>query len=204
MNVLIVSCSQRPNSQSSRISDDLKKRLQNLDTAITARVVELLPETLPLWNPEVFSTPSLLSKWTLLADLLRESSALIFVVPEWGGMAPPAIKNLLLFASQKEVGHKPCLLCAISSSRGGAFPISELRTSGYKNNRILMLPEHLIIRDCEKQNLNQEPKDDDARYLQTRVDKTLELLLEYSKIMQPMRESKIFIDYMAAYSNGMS
>ena len=31
---------------------------------------------------------------------------------------------------------------------GGTYPISELRLSSYKNNRMCYLPEHLIVRNC--------------------------------------------------------
>ena len=39
------------------------------------------------------------------------------MTPEWAGMVTPGLKNLLLFATSKEVGHKPALVVGVSSSR---------------------------------------------------------------------------------------
>ena len=45
-----------------------------------------------------------------------------------------------------EFAHKPGLIVSISSGNGGAYPISELRSSSYKNSHILWIPENIIIR----------------------------------------------------------
>ena len=54
-----------------------------------------------------------------------------FVVPEYGGMATPNSKIFLVF-NNGELFHKPGLIVSISSGNGGAYPVSELRSSSYK------------------------------------------------------------------------
>ena len=68
-------------------------------------------------------------------------------------MATPGVKNFLLNCTADEVGHKPALIVTVSATRGGSYPVAELRMSGYKNNRLTWLPEHVIVQHVE-QNLN--------------------------------------------------
>jgi NAD(P)H-dependent FMN reductase len=58
--------------------------------------------------------------------------------------------NFMNYCGVEDVAHKPALLVSVSSGRGGAFPINQMRQLGYKNNRIMYLPEHLIVRSVEK------------------------------------------------------
>ena len=65
-------------------------------------------------------------------------------------MVPAALKNFfLLWAATGELSHKPALPCAVSAGEGGAYVISELRMSSYKNNRLCWLPEQLIARQVK-------------------------------------------------------
>ena len=60
------------------------------------------------------------------------------------------MKNFfLLWAATGELSHKPALPCAVSAGEGGAYVISELRMSSYKNNRLCWLPEQLIARQVK-------------------------------------------------------
>ena len=63
--------------------------------------------------------------------------------------ARSAEKFFLLWAATGELSHKPALPCAISAGEGGAYVISELRMSSYKNNRLCWLPEQLIARQVK-------------------------------------------------------
>ena len=67
-------------------------------------------------------------------------------MPEYGGMATPNSKTFLVF-NNGELFHKPGLIISVSSGTGGAYPISELRSSSYKNSHIMWIPEHIIIRN---------------------------------------------------------
>ena len=82
------------------------------------------------------------------------------VVPEYGGMSTPNSKNFFLlfnfffffffFLLNGELFHKPGLIVSISSGNGGAYPISELRSSSYKNSHIMWIPENIIIRNVNQ------------------------------------------------------
>ena len=72
-----------------------------------------------------------------ISDSLSSSDGFIIVVPEYGGMATPNAKNFFLLFNNGELFHKPGLIISISSGTGGAYPISELRSSSYKNSHIL-------------------------------------------------------------------
>ena len=65
-------------------------------------------------------------------------------MPEYGGMATPNSKIFLL-CNKGELCHKPGLLIAISSGNGGSYPISELRSSSYKNTHIMWIQKILLI-----------------------------------------------------------
>ena len=84
-----------------------------------------------------------------MSKKLIKSQGFVLVVPEYGGMASPNSKNLFLLANNGEFFHKPGLIVSISSGLGGAYPISELRSSSYKNSHIMWIPENIIIRNVE-------------------------------------------------------
>ena len=65
-------------------------------------------------------------------------------------MATPIAKNFFLICNKGELAHKPGLIVSISSGNGGAYPVSELRSSSYKNTHIMWIPEQIIIRNVEQ------------------------------------------------------
>jgi len=80
----------------------------------------------------------------------------------------------------------------VSASRGGSYPVAELRMSGYKNNRLCWIPEHVIIHHAE-QNLNApdgatEIGKEDAAQRQ-RIRYALRVLEEYGKALKLVRAS---------------
>ena len=91
------------------------------------------PQPPRLWQGD----SPLASLWKPYRDRMRRADGFVIISPEWAGMVPPGLKNILLFAGPREVGHKPALIVAVSASRGGSYPVNELRTSGNKNSRIL-------------------------------------------------------------------
>jgi hypothetical protein len=127
-------------------------------------------------------------------------------------MATPAIKNFFLLASKGELAHKPALLVAISSSRGGAFPIAELRASSLKNTGIVYLPEHLILRNSSlhaiEANLSltgsfaPNSVAEEQAYLAKRIDFAVRVLGAYAESMTPMRNKHG--DLFHSYPFGMS
>ena len=96
-------------------------------------VIALAHVDVPVWAEDM---PSSAGDLPQIKQTLAASDAIVLIVPEWAGMCPSQVKNLLLHLNGAEVGHKPCLIVTVSVGAGGAFPVSEIRMSGYKNNHI--------------------------------------------------------------------
>ncbi|MEN0106675.1 MAG: NAD(P)H-dependent oxidoreductase [Pseudomonas sp.] len=196
VSIALIVGSSRANSQSAKVAAYLGQRLQALGLCAAPQVIDLARSPLPLWPGE-----DLNGVWNDHAQVLREADAVVVLAPEWHGMAAPAIKNLFMFAGYRELGHKPALLVSISSGQGGAYPLSEMRASSYKNNRVCYLPEHLIVRQVESvMNAGEAHSSDDQRIRQ-RADWTLQMLAHYAQAMQPLR-GLITMDN-AEFANGM-
>jgi len=188
MKITIISGSHRQESQSDRVAQYIKSTLEARN--VEAEVVSLAKNPLPLWDEGVWGNgPKWEKLWTPIAKMLQNSSAFVIVTPEWAGMVPPGLKNLLLLCSPSEVGHKPALIVSVSAGIGGSYPVAELRLSSYKNNRLVYLPEHVIVRDV-KSLLNGDtasgPRDEEVR---ARLAYSLNLLEEYARALVSVRES---------------
>ena len=120
---------------------------------------------------------------------MRKADGFVIISPEWAGMVPPGLKNLLLFAGPKEVGHKPALIVAVSASRGGSYPVNELRTSGYKNSRMVYIPEHVLVQDVADVLAGETPASDRDAWLRRRIEFADRILLDYAKALIPIRSS---------------
>ena len=197
LNIVLVAGSSRSNSQSGKVARFLRQRLIELghSSLELCTVIDLGLGPLPLW-PSDDSGP-----WGQYAERLQVADALIIVAPEWNGMACPAIKNFFIYASKAELAHKPGLLVGVSSGLGGAYPISELRASSYKNCRLCYIPEHLIVRHAEQVLNDGSASHDDDQRLRPRIDYALDILNKYAQALQPVRAS---IDLShPAFANGM-
>ena len=202
MHVVLVSGSHRQNSQSLRITTYLAARLTKLPDSPSTDIIELTGNPLPLWDESMWKAGSPLQKqWEPYAKRLQAADGLVIVSLEWNGMVPAGLKNFFLYATPNEIGHKPGLLVGVSAARGGAYPVSELRSSSYKNTMICYLPQHLIVREAEKMFEGDTPSGPDDDYMRGRADFSLRLLLEYTKAFKPMRESGTVFD--KKYANGM-
>ena len=201
MKYTIVSSSPRSQSQSLKISRFIEQALKKLPGA-TSWLLDLSGNPLPLWDESIWQGAEPWQKtWEPIKSQLQSSDGFIFVVPEWSGMVPPGLKNLFLLSSAYEFGHKPALIVAISASRGGSYPVTELRLSSYKNTRLLYLPEHLILREVEKLFNPGTPEIEDDIYLRTRLDYCLQLLDQYAQALCKVRSSGV-IDHKS-FPNGM-
>ena len=127
--------------------------------------------------------------WGPTAQKLRESDALVVISPEWAGMVPPALKNFMLLCSTAEVAHKPALIVSVSAGIGGSYPVNELRISSYKNNRLLYIPEHVIVRNVGAVLHGESARDEADASIRKRIDYALGVLVEYSKALLQVRES---------------
>ncbi|WP_324734485.1 NADPH-dependent FMN reductase [Pseudomonas paeninsulae] len=197
LNIALVAGSGRNNSQSGKVARFLRQRLMQLEqtTDELSCVIDLGLAPLPLWPAEDAGP------WNLYSKQLSNADAIVIVAPEWNGMACPAIKNFFIYASKTELAHKPGLLVGVSSGAGGAYPISELRASSYKNCRLCYVPEHLIVRQVEKVLNSPEPSSEDDQRLRGRIDYDLDILGKYARALKPVRAS---IDMSnPAFANGM-
>ena len=188
MKISIISASHRANSQSKKISDFLHNHLLNIKSGLDIYDIDLADKSLPLWSPDKNKGESVWGgTWNSISDNLSKSDWFILVVPEYGGMATPAAKNIFLLCGNGEFAHKPGLIVSVSSGNGGAYPISELRMSSYKNTHIMWIPENIIIRNVEEFNPGAHG-DNIPEWLDDRIDYVLKLLLTYALNMKPIRE----------------
>ena len=126
MHIAIVVGSHRKDSQSSRVGAYIAKDLARIDPSLSIDTIDLADNPLPLWDESLWQGDSnLATQWKPFRDRMRTADGFVIISPEWAGMVPPGLKNLLLFAGPKEVGHKPALIVAVSASRGGSYPVNE-------------------------------------------------------------------------------
>ena len=190
MQIAIVVGSHRKESQSSRVGAFIASDLARIDPSVTVDTIDLAGNPLPLWDESVWQGSSeLAALWKPYRDRMRRADGFVIIAPEWAGMVPPGLKNLLLFAGPKEVGHKPAMIVAVSASRGGSYPVNELRTSGYKNSRLVYIPEHVLIHDVNDMLLGATPASDRDAWLRRRIEFADRILLEYAKALAPIRTS---------------
>ncbi|MGE6469914.1 NADPH-dependent FMN reductase [Serratia proteamaculans] len=192
MDITIVTGSHRRESNSRHVANYIANILQRKghDTYI----IDLAETDIPLWSEDLETNEE---KWSSLREChkkLAKSQAIIIVSPEWSGMAPPMLKNFLLLCEAEHVGHKPALLVGVSSGIGGAYPIHELRSSGYKNNHICYLPDHIIVRNANDALRSSQADGDYEHSLRGRINYQLELLLQYATALAQVRDSGV-IDY---------
>ena len=188
MNISLIAASHRENSQSKKITDIIEAKLKIFDKLIKISVIDLASTNIPFWSPEKKKGKGVWSDtWKNVSNTLANSSGFILVVPEYGGMATPQAKNLFLLCDKGELAHKPGLIVSVSSGNGGAYPITELRSSSYKNTHIMWIPENIIIRNVEEFNPGNHG-DKIPEWLDDRIDYVLELLLAYVTNMIPLRK----------------
>jgi NAD(P)H-dependent FMN reductase len=188
MKISIISASHRTNSQSKKISDIIHNNLLNIKSDLDIYDLDLADKLLPLWSPDKKNGQGVWGDaWNSISNNLNKSEGFILVVPEYGGMATPSAKNIFLLCGNGELAHKPGLIVSISSGNGGAYPISELRMSSYKNTHIMWIPENIIIRNVEEFNPGSHGNNI-PEWLDDRIDYVLKLLLAYASNMKPLKE----------------
>lgn len=192
MRIAIIVGSHRLGSESTRVGAFLAAALHRLDATVDVDTIDLAGNPIPLWDASAWQPDSTLAAaWKPFRDRLRKADGLVVITPEWAGTVPPGVKNLLLLAGAKEVGHKPGLIVAVSSGRGGAYPVAELRVSGTKNNRLLWIPEQVLVQDVGEVLHGSEPAGDRDAWLRRRIDFALGILLAYTKALGPVRDSGV-------------
>jgi NAD(P)H-dependent FMN reductase len=181
MKYCILSSSGREGSQSHRIALIVQQLLAQLQSC-EADVVDLANVTPASWDPwDPASQTEALQRVSAACDA---ADALVFVVPEWGGMAPPVLKYVLQHLTDGQISHKPGMLIGISSGASGTYPIAELRAFGFKNSHLVLVPHHVIMR-----NINETQDSARGTEQMTRLSIALRELTIYADALAPVRQT---------------
>jgi NAD(P)H-dependent FMN reductase len=202
MKISIISGSHRKNSESEKVARYIIKEIHS-KLAFLTHFVSLAENPIPLFDEDFFNPNSAKwnKAWAPIAQELQSSDGIIIISPEWHGMVPSGLKNFLLLSSAKELGHKPGLIVSVSAGTGGAYPVLELRSSGYKNSRICYIPEHVIVRDCTHVLNHDTPESKNDTDMRERIEYALNIFAQYMKALKLVRDSGT-IDH-ANFPNGM-
>jgi len=188
MKLVIVSGSQRNNSESAKVAAYITstanqfKRVQH---------IELCKYQLPFWDGDDESKSAPGCDWPLISEALIEADAFVLITPEWDGMVTPILKNFLMMCTHDDTAHKPALLVSVVSGISGAYPIAELRMNGCKNNKLIAIPDHLIIRnvgDVLNAGTDNMPISERDHSIRHRIGYSLHTLLQYSHALGQVRQ----------------
>ena len=192
MKIFVLSGSHRREAQSLKVANYIRGTLTTGPAPAEVFLYSLSGNPLPLWDETTGGAPDEL--WDSISRELKAADALVVVTPEWSGMATPGVKNFLLNCTADEIGHKPGLIVTVSATRGGSYPVAELRMSGYKNNRLSWIPEHVIVQHVER-NLNSPDGttglEKEDQLIRARLHYALRVLAEYGKALKAVRASGV-------------
>lgn len=209
MHFFILSWSHRPVSQTTKVAEYVDHTIKALFPDTTTFLFNLKNNPLPLRNDRFRDHESEEYKQFMqttrspIQEHLKNADGLVVLSPERSWMATPAVKNFFLYCSPRELANKPALLMSVSASRGGRYPIAELRMSSYKNTQLVYIPQHVIV-DHVKEVLNHTALEADEkadRYIRNRIQYSLRMLHEYMKALRQVRASGV-LD-LETYPNGM-
>jgi NAD(P)H-dependent FMN reductase len=209
MNIVVVSGSSRPQNQSLKIASWAQQKLQasGADVFLVDLHQHILPTETNLDVLNLNDAPDALKAWMPIRKQLQQADGFLFVVPEWNGMAPPALMNFMLHAAADEtkpLAHKPIMLWGVSSTKyGGAYPLAQVHSFGMKNAMGFYTPNHVVIRNVNDvfNDVEPAPNSKEDAYLQKRAQHSLQVLLQYARSLAPMR-AQSDIDLLA-YPNGL-
>lgn len=204
MNLVIISASQRTQSQSVKVANYIAESVTGYEKVTH---FELCQYNLPLWDGTPIGKSAEQSDWPLLNEQISQADAFIMITPEWSGMASPLLKNLLLMCSGQDTAHKPVLLVAVSGGISGVYPIAELRMNAFKNNKLVAIPDHLIIRNVGEvlNSDNDSALSERDTNIRDRIGYSLHVLAHYSETLKVLRTKLSMHPYTneETYSNGM-
>ena len=199
MKISLISTSHREKSQSVRVSTILENVILKINKKINCYKLDMYKSKIPLWTSNRKENIKFWEKdFKNISNELATSDGFIMIVPEYGGMATPNSKNMFLLFNNGELFHKPGLIVSISSGNGGSYPISELRSSSYKNSHIMWIPENIIIRNVEQFSPGKHGELIPT-WIDNRIKYSCDLLLKYSEYLKPIQK---YIN-RKDFSNGM-
>lgn len=202
MKILIVSGSQRESSKSCAVSAYIQNNILQSMQGIESTILDLscYPFLLDHYGTGRDNAEQLIQNKEIVLKQLYACDAVIFVAPEWGGMIPPALVNLLLLSANGSagglpLGHKPAFAVGISASSGGSNPVSLLKAYAAKNTHLTWLPLHAIIHNVEEFLALDWQPDLENRFsqVQSRLLVGLKSLVIYANQLMGVREELVHL-----------
>ena len=204
MNILVVSSSQRNESKSFDVAKYIQNNILDDMQDVDSSILDLSQYPFLLDHYGISrededqegkgDAASLASNKDNVLSQLYACDAVVFIAPEWGGMIPPALVNLLLLtangsANGLPLGHKPAFAVGVSASGGGSNPISLLKGYAAKNSHLTWLPLHAIIQNVDNFLAHPwEPQSDNLfSQVQSRLFVGLKSLTIYAKQLSSVR-----------------
>ncbi|WP_448567838.1 NAD(P)H-dependent oxidoreductase [Thalassotalea ganghwensis] len=200
MEILIISGSQRAQGNSIKVADYLQTHMMSTLENANSSILDLsqYEELLKHYGSGVDDNSLLNEQKQQVLDQLYRCDAVVFIAPEWGGMIPPALVNLILLTANGSagglpLGHKPAFAVGISASSGGSNPISMLKAYAAKNSHLTWLPLHAIITNVEQflQAPWQPEASDRISQVQSRLQVGIEALVIYAERLIGAREKLV-------------
>ena len=206
MKICIVSGSQQLNSNSSKLAALFQTQLHSMKVDTSILNLAEYPSLLHHYGFETSDKPDLADDKTQVLSQLYEADGFVIISPEWGGMLPPALTNLLLLSANGSanglpMAHKPAFAVGVSASAGGSNPISLLKAYSAKNSHLVWLPCHLVVQNVESFLATDWQPSGDSRVeqVQSRMDVGIQTLITYSRQLQPVRESLTLLSQTHPY-----
>lgn len=192
MNITVISGSPRANASSLNVGNYVNEQLNQHENT-ESQVLDLHKCQLELWSESAPMNEE-------AKKIIERAQGYVFVVPEWHGMVPPALKNIFYYFNQL-FSHKPAYIIGVSSGSGGRYPITELRSSTYKNSQINYIPINTVI-DRVNDVINQEGEiNAECNFIAQRIDEGLQYLRAYTEALTDVRQTDIFKE--KRFTNGM-
>jgi NAD(P)H-dependent FMN reductase len=197
-----VSSSQRENSKSKEIAKYLQTNILNSIQDVKSSILDLslYPFLLDHYGTGRDDSTSLANNKDAVLSNLYSCDAIVFIAPEWGGMIPPALVNLLLLSANVSanglpLGHKPAFAIGISASSGGSNPISLLKGYAAKNTHLTWMPLHAIIQNVDDFLAHAWTPKLENRFsqVQSRLLVGLKTLIIYSNQLSPVRDELVLL-----------
>tara|TARA_B100000073_G_scaffold345068_1_gene353253 strand:- start:4150 stop:4755 length:606 start_codon:yes stop_codon:yes gene_type:complete len=191
MSIIIISSSQRLDSQSFKVSNYIQKNLKT-DFEVDSTIIDLAQIQLPMWTDHKNSKEIQEKAWQKIKPILKDAFGYVIVTPEWSGGITPALKNFFLYCTDQELTDKPAYLVSVTASyTGGNLPLAELRQSCFKNTQICYIPEQMIIRSVKHVLNDPNPNTDEDSYTRARLQYGLNIFLHYVSCLINIREESI-------------
>ena len=201
MKFAIISGSTRQNNpQSVKVANYINQFVNGMN--IDSHLLDLSKIVIKGWDETFWSDHAAFDPgWTKISQQLHQCDAIIIVAPEWNGMLPPALVNVMHLAVKGEFANKPMLIVSVSAGGNGVYPIVHLRES-VKNSFATIIPHHVIIRDVNNvlNDYNTVSSESD-RSIRERLHYSLKVLEVYAENFIKIRNSDVIKNI--PYSYGM-